>query len=217
MECKWERARSCEQKEHRVKEIISATERLYKKHPYEEITFVSIAKEANFTRSNLYKYFSSKEEIFLEFLMQDFVKWRKDLVRSFDVKKKYKVKEFAQIWTKVLIKNKRLLELVSIMFIHLERNVCIESFMDFKFGTKDEVGTVVELLCSIFPKLSPENSVKFIYLQMGSAVGLSQMTDYNEMQLEAFKHPELCYLKAEFKPLYENSVEYMMNGLLGSK
>ena len=37
---------------------------------FEEITFVLIAKEAQFTRSNLYKYFNSKEEIFLEFIKQ---------------------------------------------------------------------------------------------------------------------------------------------------
>lgn len=214
MECKWERARTDEQKEQRITEIISATERLYKNHCYEEITFVSIAKEANFTRSNLYKYFSTKEEIFLEFLNQDIRKWRKDLVKSFGKKKKYSVKEFAALWVQLLIKHKRLLELLSIMFIHLERNVSVETFMDFKFGTKSEMESVSSLLCALFPTLSQESAGKFVYLQMGSAVGLSQMTDYNEVQLEALKHPELCHLKAEFKPLYTESVEYLMNGLL---
>lgn len=214
MECKWERARTDEQKEQRIAEIISATERLYENNCYGEITFVSIAKEANFTRSNLYKYFSTKEEIFLEFLKQDIIKWRKDLVRSFGKKKKYSVKEFAKLWVKILIKHKRLLELMAIMFIYLERNVSVETFMDFKFGTKCEMESVSELLLRIFPKLSQESAGKFIYLQMGSAVGLSQMTDYNEVQLEALKHPDLCQLKADFKPLYTESVEYLMNGLL---
>lgn len=214
MECKWERARSDEQKEQRISEIISATERLFKKHAYEEITFVAIAKEANFTRSNLYKYFSTKEEIFLEFLKQDFSKWRKDLVKSFDTKKKYSVKKFAGQWVLILIKHKRLLELLSIMFIHLEKNVSVESFMEFKFATKAEMEAVTEILCTLFPKLTAEDAGKFIYLQGASAVGIYQMTDYSDFQLEALKHPELCHLKAEFTPLYESSVEYIMKGLL---
>lgn len=216
MECKWERARTDEQKEQRIAEIISATERLYKNHSYEEITFVSIAKEANSSRSNLYTYFSTKEEIFLEFLKRDLIKWRADLVRSFGKKKKYSVKEFAELWVKILVKHKRLLELLSIMFSHLERNVSVESFMNFKFGTKSEMESVSDLLCSLFPKLTPEAAGRFIYLQMGSAVGLSQMTDYNAVQLEALKHPDLCHLKAEFNPLYSESVEYLMKGLLES-
>ena len=54
----WKRARSDKHKEHRISEIVAATARLYKKHSFEEITFSSIAKEAKFTRSNLYKYFN---------------------------------------------------------------------------------------------------------------------------------------------------------------
>ena len=216
MEASWERARTDEQKEHRIAEIISATERLYKNYSYEDITFVSIAKEANFTRSNLYKYFGSKEEIFLEFLKHDLIKWRKDLVKSFNKKKKYSVKEFSELWVKILLKHKRLLELLSIMFIHLEKNVSVEAFTDFKFSTKAEMEAAAELLCTLFPKLTPEKAARFIYLQGGAAVGIYQMTDYSDFQLEALKHPELCHLKADFKPLFLESVEFTMKGLLQS-
>ena len=59
----WERARSEEQIEYRVNEILKATAKLYEEHRFEEITFVMIAKEAGFTRSNLYRYFKTKEDI----------------------------------------------------------------------------------------------------------------------------------------------------------
>ena len=88
--------------------------------------------------------------------------------------------------------------------------------MNFKFGTKCEMEDISELLCRLFPKLTPENAGKFIYLQMASAVGLYQMTDYTDVQLEALKHPDLCHLKADFKLLYPDSVEFIMRGLLES-
>ena len=87
----WERARTEAQKQQRVSEIIDATARLYKKHRFEEITFVAIAKEAKFTRSNLYKYFNTKEEIFFEFLKHDIILWRQDLDTTLQKKKVYSI------------------------------------------------------------------------------------------------------------------------------
>ena len=75
----WERARSEEQKEQRFSEIMAATASLYEKHRFEESTFVLIAKQEKFTRANLYKYFHSKAEIFLEFIKHDIVLWRNDV------------------------------------------------------------------------------------------------------------------------------------------
>ncbi|MHC4756423.1 MAG: helix-turn-helix domain-containing protein [Planctomycetota bacterium] len=54
-----------------------------------------IAKEAGFTRYNLYKYFSSKEEIFLEFLKHDIILWRQDLVKTCRRRKASSVETFA--------------------------------------------------------------------------------------------------------------------------
>ena len=87
----WERARTETQKQQRISEILDAAARLYEAHRFEEITFVSIAREAKFTRSNLYKYFSSKEEIFLEFLKHDIILWRQDLVATLQKKEMYSV------------------------------------------------------------------------------------------------------------------------------
>jgi hypothetical protein len=39
---KWQRARSEEQKQQRISEIVNATARLYKKHSFEEISLLFI-------------------------------------------------------------------------------------------------------------------------------------------------------------------------------
>jgi len=210
----WERARSEEQKEVRISEIIAATERLYKKYSFEEITFVLIAEEANFTRSNLYKYFSSKEEIFLEFLKQDIILWRKDLVKSYKPNKSYSVEDFVSIWVRILIKHNRLLDLLSILFIYLEKNASVQSYINFKMATKHELIILTELLCGIFPNLTPEKAVEFIYLHISMAIGLYQMTNYNEVQLKAMENPELKDMKVEFNTYFEDGVLFLFKGLL---
>ena len=49
----WQRARSGEQKQQRISEIVGTTAPLYRKHSLEAIGFFLIAREAGFTRSDL--------------------------------------------------------------------------------------------------------------------------------------------------------------------
>ena len=60
------RARSSEQKSQRMADIKRATAQLYRDFPYHEITLTTIAERLGWSRASLYKYVTTKEEIFLE-------------------------------------------------------------------------------------------------------------------------------------------------------
>lgn len=59
------RARSAEQKGQRLEQIKDAVRHQFAEHPYHEITLTTIADELGWSRANLYKYVSTKEEVFL--------------------------------------------------------------------------------------------------------------------------------------------------------
>ena len=59
------RARSDEHKEERLCQIKEATAELFRTAPYAEITLTTIAEKLGWSRANLYKYVTTKEEIFL--------------------------------------------------------------------------------------------------------------------------------------------------------
>jgi AcrR family transcriptional regulator len=210
----WERARSEQQKEQRISEIIEATARLYETLKFEKITFVLIAKEANFTRSNLYKYFRTKEEIFLEFIKQDIVIWRKDITANLKPGSITSVKEFASVWVGLQVRHKRLIKLLSILHNALEKNVSIERLTEFKRGALEELFSLAEVLCSIFPKLTIEQAANFLELQIASAIGLFQMTDLSEMQQQILDNPEFAVLKLDFEISFQETVEHLLNGIL---
>ena len=65
------RAHGEKEKQERVQQIIDATIKLYDEIGYDKITFSKIALNLNFSRINLYNYFSCKEDIFLLILMQE--------------------------------------------------------------------------------------------------------------------------------------------------
>lgn len=78
----WQRARSVEQKAERVRAIEDSAARLFLDRPYHEISMGQIAELAGFTRPNLYRYFASKEEIFLSLLSRDLDAWIGDIQAS---------------------------------------------------------------------------------------------------------------------------------------
>ncbi|BBM81792.1 TetR family transcriptional regulator [Candidatus Uabimicrobium amorphum] len=209
----WERARTEQQKQQRIQEIIDATARLYQERSFEEITFALIAKEAKFTRSNLYKYFNSKEEIFFEFLKYDIVTWRKDFVSSV-CDKAFSVEEFAEMWFEVQQRHLRMQDLISILYAHLEKKSSLETLVSFKKMVVSEFGILCGVLQSIFPKLSVANAIKFLQIQLALSIGLYTMTDLSPTQEKVFEITEFAHLKMGYPQYFKQSLVYMLRGLI---
>ncbi len=213
---KWQRARSEKQKQQRISEIVSATARLYNKHSFEAISFSLIAKEAGFTRSNLYKYFSSKEEIFLAFLIQDTRLWRADLLKTCRRRKIESIDKFASVWVKTLVKHKRFLDLLSLLPTFLEKNVTEQKLVDFKRSVVNELKVLSEFMCDMFPALNPQKTGEFLELQLAPMIGLYQITNLSELQQKVLEYPEFKHMKIDFNTYLQKSVECFLHGLMDS-
>jgi AcrR family transcriptional regulator len=90
---------------------------LYEDHRFEDITFAMIAKEAEFTRSNLYRYFQTKEDIFLELLKHDIEFWRKDILESF-TEGASSLQKIAEISVDLILKHKRMVKLYTTLDVN---------------------------------------------------------------------------------------------------
>ena len=175
---------------------------------------MSIAKAAKFTRSNLYKYFNSKEEIFFEFLKQDVIRWRKDLVTTLGKKKRYTIRQFAAAWLDVHRRHERMQDLISILYDFLEKNASIDRMVEFKRLANDEYTIVTGLLCNLFSALSPQKAVRFLNMQLAASIGLYRMTNLSAAQKEVLAYPEFKNLKVDYTVYYQECVEYLLKGLL---
>ena len=123
----FQRARNEEQKSIRREQIIEATLKLYEREPLEKITLASIANELNFSRANLYKYVSTKEEIFAWILISDLEKWVKKTYDQFKEYEELDLKTFCRLWAEELYQHQRLLKLFSIFISVLRSNVTTNS------------------------------------------------------------------------------------------
>ena len=68
----------------RQQEIIRACEELYETMEYEDISIKEIAKSTSICRSNIYNYYQTKDEIFLDILEKDYLSWTEDIREAMD-------------------------------------------------------------------------------------------------------------------------------------
>lgn len=68
-------ASSSERINARKEEIINACEKLYQTMSFKEITLKEIGSETSFSRTSIYNYFQTKEEIFLALLKREYDQW----------------------------------------------------------------------------------------------------------------------------------------------
>ena len=63
----------------RREEIVDACAELYRTRPFREITIKEIGEKTSVTRTSIYNYFQTKEEIFLALLQREYQAWGDEL------------------------------------------------------------------------------------------------------------------------------------------
>ena len=63
----------------RKAEIVNACAVLYETRSFKEITLKEIGEKTSFTRTSIYNYFQTKEEIFLALFQREYEAWIEDL------------------------------------------------------------------------------------------------------------------------------------------
>jgi len=208
----WVRARSDEQIEQRINEIVDATARLYEENRFEDITFAMIAKEANFTRSNLYRYFQTKEDIFLELLKSDIAVWRKDILENF-TDGNPSLHEVAEISVELILRHKRMVKLFTILFTLLEPNASLEALTAFKQKITEEIGMVAHFLSTKLPFPSIEAAGDFLTTQSYLAMGAYPMMNLTSKQKEAMQAIGMDTSPEYYKQKLMHTIELLLQGL----
>ena len=126
------RARSDEHKEERLCQIKEATAELFRTAPYAEITLTTIAEKLGWSRANLYKYVTTKEEIFLEIASEKMAAYYGALIDAFKKASGRPASELSKIWADVLDANQDYMRYVSYLNPVIETNVTVDRLASFK-------------------------------------------------------------------------------------
>lgn len=184
----------------RKEEIINACEKLYQTMSFKEITIKEIGNAISFTRTSIYNYFQTKEEIFLALLKREYERWIDDLQ---ELMARYEVLTedgFASELAHSLERRPQLLKIVSMNHYDMERNSRPEHLKEFKTAYGRSIRTVMDCLEKYFPDMSAQEEQDLIYTFFPFMFGIYAYTAVTEKQRAAMEEAGVDYV---FMTVYE--------------
>ncbi len=195
----------------RREEIIDACEELYKTMSFKEITIKEIGNATSFTRTSIYNYFQTKEEIFLALLKREYELWIAYLQKEMERHERMSKDEFADMLARSLEERPQLLKIMSMNHYDMETGSRPEHLADFKVVYGQSLRTVMAGLDKYFPDMTVSEKQNFVYIFFPFMFGIYPYTFVTEKQRAAMEEANVNYV---FMTIYEitfNCVSRLLN------
>ena len=171
----------------RKEELVDACEKLYQTKTFNEITLKEIGDTAEFTRTAIYSYFQTKEEIFLALLQREYGKWTKELEDIEQTKVRLTASKLARRFALSLQNRVQLLKLLSMNLYAIEENSRDENLIEFKKVYKAAIDAVDRCFKMLRPKATPAESYAFSYQFFPFMYGVYPYVFPSKKQINAMK------------------------------
>ena len=195
----------------RKEEIINACEELYKKENFKDITMKHIGEKTTFSRTSIYNYFQTKEEIFLALFQREYEKWIDDLNDMYKNNENLSKEIFASKLSHTIEKRPTLLKLLSMNMYDMEENSRMEVLIEFKSAYGESIRTVKKCLDKLSQTMSEEEKNKFLFTFFPYMYGIYPYSVLTDKQREAMKEAKVPF---EHLTIYETAYEGILK-LLG--
>ena len=184
----------------RKEEIINACEQLYQTMSFKDITLKEIGNVTSFTRTSIYNYFQTKEEIFLALYEREYDRWNAELVSIRKENESLSKSELADKIAASISNRKQLLKLLAMNNYDMEANSRPELLVSFKVA----YGTSMQNICRLLQKFCPDMTVSeiqnFTYIFFPFMFGIYPYTAVTDKQRAAIKEANVDYV---YQSIYE--------------
>lgn len=194
----------------RKEEIINACEKLYQTMSFKDITLKEIGKETSFSRTSIYNYFQTKEEIFLALLKREYDSWIEQLCKITESTQTMTDDEIADALARTLDKHRQLLKIMSMNHYDLEDNSRMELLVEFKVSYDNAMKTVMAMLEKFRKDMDESKRQEFVYAFFPFMFGIYPYTVVTEKQKEAMKLAGVDYTYSSLYDLTFVAVRRML-------
>lgn len=177
----------------RKEEIVSACAQLYENMGFKKITLGDIGKRTSFTRTSIYNYFQTKEEIFLALLQREYEAWISDLEAEMAKQRTLSADALAGMLADTLQRRRCMLKLMSMNLYDMEGNSRMENLVAFKRVYARSMMTVSRCLQSWMPAMKEEDIQDFLYAFFPFLFGVYPYTEVTEKQEAAMAAAQVSY------------------------
>lgn len=241
----FKRARTEEQKDQRLKQILQAAEDLLQKYDYAEINMKLIAEQLDYTRANLYKYYGSKEEIYSALFQRQLHTWIEETLRCFAAagygsgaytadaggQAKTAVRgtlcnnpaaplndaKFAALWSEIMGRYGIMLKIDSLLSAIIENHISFEKLIEFKSTIMNDFYRLLPLIRQQVPFFTEGEAKDFLYFQLlhASALYMNVQARHREQKLLKICDPDYNFI--EFVPTFQSYLHTQLSGLRARK
>ena len=183
----------------RKDEIVKAVEKLYQTMNFKDITLKEIADLTTFTRTSIYNYFQTKEEIFLTLHKIEYERWIEDLESVINLQNAH-----------TLEKREQLLKLMSMNHFEMEANSRLEILTEFKVAYGNSIKTMKNLIKKFCPDIKENEINDFIYVLFPFIYGIYPYVAVNEKQKEAMKIANTGFIYHSVYELAFNAIRKLL-------
>lgn len=178
----------------RKEEIIQACAKLNETMNFKEITIKEIGAATSFTRTSIYNYFETKEEIFLALLQREYELWVEAMTAVTEQNETMTREELAQTLARTLTDRPRLLRLLSMNLYDMEANSRPERLAEFKIAFGSSMNAVNRMLQKYLPDMDEVNRRELLYSFFPFIYGIYPYTAVSEKQKTAMAQAGIPYV-----------------------
>ena len=197
----------------RKEEIISACRKLYETMSFKDITLKEIGQQTSFTRTSIYNYFETKEEIFLALFAEEYELFAEDLDRLLEQREMLPPDELSSELAHALERRPLMLKLLSMNLYDMEANSRMERLVEFKKAYGESSAAVDRCLKKFVPGLTEENRQTFLYAFLPFVYGLYPYPVVTEKQRLAMKEAGIPYVYMSTYEMAYTFIRTLLGGL----
>ncbi len=220
----FQRARNEEQREARRRAILGAAVAMLAEMPVAEVTLNELSRRAGLAKSNVLRYFESREAVLLELLDSAWQDWLVQLERELKgavdqgATAAARCDHLAAIVAGSLASQPMLCDLISAQAAVLERNVSPRVAARYKRASMAGIAALGGLMLACVPELGEQDAIKLAGATVMTTGGLWPHTHPSAAMQAAYEaDPELAAMRLEFTATMREVLEVMSAGLLARR
>lgn len=196
----------------------AASELLADAHPT-EITLGQLASRANMVKSNVQRYFESREAVLLELLLQQSQRCSAEIIRKLRrrIDPAASFEERARVVASVLAetaaKYPQMCQLLGAQSVILERTIAIHTAITHKTAVARTMSELAETVAVVLPELQPEEAARVTETTIMLIGTVWAVTHPPQAVAEAYRqNPELRLLPQGFVATLTWQTEMLLRG-----
>jgi AcrR family transcriptional regulator len=188
--------------------ILEVASHLLDETPYAGLTMSQVAQAAGLAKGTLYLYFKTKEEIYLELLVGEFVAWMTAISEGCPGDEA----GIAAHISRTLCAQPRLIRLLALQHAQLEAAVDAGAVMMFRRRLRDAMLPCAEALEAALGKLGPGDGFRLLIWTHAAAIGLIPLGAPSATTARAHRAMDLAMFRLELEPELAMLIEAMLVG-----